>query len=134
MRSSSSSSRRAWKMSVQSAPSSVGSRGGRAEGPARWRRESVDTLASRHFFAAPTGPLGSAHTYRDSSRSGSTSDETQERVISVKDCPACHRPRQNKKAKMDIVAHPAVCKSGGRAKIDRVVVVNFIAASQAQSR
>lgn len=68
------------------------------------------------------------------SGSGSGSDETLERVINVKNCPLCHRPRLNKKAEMDIVTHLAVCASGDWAKIDRIVVGNFVTASQAQRK
>jgi phosphatidylserine decarboxylase len=74
----------------------------------------------------------------DSSGSGSgsglSSEETLERVINVKNCPLCHRPRLNKKAEMDIITHLAVCASGDWAKIDRIVVGNFVTASQAQRK
>jgi phosphatidylserine decarboxylase len=65
---------------------------------------------------------------------GSGSDEMLERVINVKNCPLCHRPRLNKKAEMDIITHLAVCASGDWAKIDRIVVGNFVTASQAQRK
>jgi len=68
------------------------------------------------------------------SGSGSGSEETLERVINVKNCPLCHRPRLNKKAEMDIITHLAVCASGDWAKIDRIVVGNFVTASQAQRK
>lgn len=66
--------------------------------------------------------------------SGSGSEDSVERVINVKNCPLCHRPRLNKKAEMDIVTHLAVCASGDWAKIDRIVVGNFVTASQAQRK
>jgi phosphatidylserine decarboxylase len=68
------------------------------------------------------------------SGSGSGTEETLERVINVKNCPLCHRPRLNKKAEMDIITHLAVCASGDWAKIDRIVVGNFVTASQAQRK
>lgn len=66
--------------------------------------------------------------------SGSGSEDSVERVINVKNCPLCHRPRLNKKAEMDIVTHLAVCASSDWAKIDRIVVGNFVTASQAQRK
>jgi phosphatidylserine decarboxylase len=68
------------------------------------------------------------------SNSGSSSEDTFERVINVKNCPICHRPRLNKKAEMDIITHVAVCASGDWAKIDKIVVGNFVTASQAQGK
>lgn len=70
----------------------------------------------------------------DSSGSGSTSDDTFERVINVKNCPMCHRPRLNKKAEMDIVTHLAVCASSNWSQLDRIMVGNFVTASQAQRK
>jgi phosphatidylserine decarboxylase len=67
--------------------------------------------------------------------SGNSSPETTvERVINIKTCPLCHRPRLNSKAEMDIVTHLAVCASQDWAKVDRIVVGNFVTASQAQRK
>lgn len=70
-----------------------------------------------------------------------SSDETSqnasdslERVINVKNCPLCHRPRLNSKAEIDIVTHLAVCASQDWKKVDRIVVGNFVTASQAQRK
>ena len=71
----------------------------------------------------------------DSSGSGASSpasDDGLERVINVKSCPLCHRPRMNAKAEVDIVTHLAVCASQDWARVDRIVVGNFVTASQAQ--
>jgi phosphatidylserine decarboxylase len=68
------------------------------------------------------------------SNSGSSSEDTFERVINVKNCPICHRLRLNKKAEMNIITHVAVCTSGDWAKIDKIVVGNFVTASQAQRK
>jgi phosphatidylserine decarboxylase len=67
------------------------------------------------------------------SGSGSPSDSF-ERVINVKNCPLCHRPRLNSKAEVDIVTHLAICASKDWAKVDRIVVGNFVTASQAQRK
>jgi phosphatidylserine decarboxylase len=72
-----------------------------------------------------------------SSTSTSASDaDTQafERVINIKNCPLCHRPRLNSKAEMDIITHLAICASQDWAKVDRIVVGNFVTASQAQRK
>jgi phosphatidylserine decarboxylase len=68
------------------------------------------------------------------SNSGSSSEDTFERVINVKNCPICHRPRLNKKAEMDIITHVAVYASGDWAKIDKIVIGNFVTASQVQRK
>ncbi|CAE6479203.1 unnamed protein product [Rhizoctonia solani] len=72
---------------------------------------------------------------------GSSSDEEDagsgsefERVINIKTCPLCHRPRLKGKTEGDIVTHLAVCASGDWASVDRIVVGNFVTASQAQRK
>jgi phosphatidylserine decarboxylase len=68
------------------------------------------------------------------SGSGSSSEDTFERLISVNNCPLCHRPWLNKKAEVDIITHVTVCASGDWAKTDKIVVGNFVTASQAQRK
>ncbi|KAJ7111800.1 phosphatidylserine decarboxylase-domain-containing protein [Mycena epipterygia] len=63
-----------------------------------------------------------------------TSEESFERVINVKNCPLCHRPRLNSKAEVDIITHIAVCASQDWNIVDRIVVGNFVTASQAQRK
>jgi len=62
------------------------------------------------------------------------SDEHFERVINIKNCPLCHRPRLNSRAEVDIVTHLAVCASQDWATVDRIMVSNFVTASQAQRK
>jgi len=69
-----------------------------------------------------------------SSSSTNVVDDTVERVINVKNCPLCHRPRLNSKAEVDIVTHLAICASQDWNKVDRIVVGNFVTASQAQRK
>ncbi|THG96606.1 hypothetical protein EW026_g5254 [Hermanssonia centrifuga] len=69
-----------------------------------------------------------------SGTSSPSSDDSFERVINVKSCPLCHRPRLNSKAEVDIVTHLAVCASQDWARVDRIVVGNFVTASQAQRK
>ncbi|KAG9034805.1 hypothetical protein FS842_003775, partial [Serendipita sp. 407] len=62
------------------------------------------------------------------------SDDRVERVINVKTCPLCHRPRLNSKGEMDIITHLAVCASQDWERVDRITVGNFVTASQAQRK
>lgn len=65
---------------------------------------------------------------------GMPNEDQFERIINVKNCPLCHRPRINKRAEVDIVTHLAVCASQDWARVDRIVVGNFVTASQAQRK
>ena len=68
------------------------------------------------------------------SSSPSSAEDLFERVINVKSCPLCHRPRMSAKGEVDIVTHLAVCASPDWARVDRIVVGNFVTASQAQRK
>lgn len=57
-----------------------------------------------------------------------------ERVINIKNCPLCHRPRLNSKAEVDIMTHLAICASQDWAKVDRIVVGNFVTPREAQRK
>ncbi|CEL55676.1 phosphatidylserine decarboxylase [Rhizoctonia solani AG-1 IB] len=71
----------------------------------------------------------------DEEDSGSASSSNGfERVVNIKTCPLCHRPRLKGKSEADIVTHLAVCASGDWARVDRIVVGNFVTASQAQRK
>lgn len=60
--------------------------------------------------------------------------EHLERVINVKECPLCHRPRLNKRTEVDIVTHIAVCASADWGSVNRILVGNYVTASQAQRK
>ena len=62
---------------------------------------------------------------------GKTLIVTFERVINIRNCPLCHRPRLKAKAEVDIVTHLAVCASGDWGRVDRMVTGNYVTASQA---
>ncbi|KAG6909544.1 hypothetical protein DXG01_016937 [Tephrocybe rancida] len=80
-------------------------------------------------------PKIGALTPSSSSQSGSPlKEDVVERVINVKSCPLCHRPRMSDKAEMDIITHLAVCASSDWGRVDRIVVGNFVTASQAQRK
>ena len=87
------------------------------------RQQSVSSSSSD----ADESPTGSGS-------SSPPSEDSFERVINVKSCPLCHRPRMNAKAEVDIVTHLAVCASQDWARVDRIVVGNFVTASQAQRK
>ncbi|KAG6887647.1 hypothetical protein C0995_013752 [Termitomyces sp. Mi166 len=57
-----------------------------------------------------------------------------ERVINVKSCPICHRPRMSSKAEVDIITHMAVCASTDWGRVDRIVVGEYVTPSQAQRK
>jgi len=71
---------------------------------------------------------------KENSGDSSPSDDSVERVINVKNCPLCHRSRMNDKAEMDIITHLAICASQDWNKVDRIMVGNFVTASQAQRK
>lgn len=64
----------------------------------------------------------------------SSTPEDTERVVNIKTCPLCHRPRLNKKSEADIITHLAVCASADWSRVDRIVVGNYVTASQAQRK
>ena len=89
-------------------------------------------------FRANTNPNQSSSSSSDaedsSASNGGSPEGSFERVINVKNCPLCHRPRLNSKAEVDIVTHLAVCASQDWARVDRIVVGNYVTASQAQRK
>lgn len=76
----------------------------------------------------------SLSSYGDDDSSGSGSDDSVERVINIRTCPLCHRPRLNSKGEMDIVTHLAVCASQDWQKVESLSVANYVTASQAQRK
>ncbi|CED83095.1 Phosphatidylserine decarboxylase [Phaffia rhodozyma] len=61
-------------------------------------------------------------------------DSDLERVINIKECPLCHRQRLSKRAEVDIVTHLAVCASADWARVNRILVGNYVTSSQAQRK
>ncbi|GAA5985204.1 hypothetical protein JCM10908_002568 [Rhodotorula pacifica] len=81
------------------------------------------------------------------SRESSTSDENGggdsgadgvdsniERVINIKECPLCRKPRLNKRGEVSIITHLGICASTDPTRVNRVLVSNFVTASQAQRK
>lgn len=81
--------------------------------------------------AAETPSSESDDTQPSSPDESSPGMPTVERVINIRNCPLCHRPRLNSKAEMDIVTHLAICASGDWARVDRMMTGNYVTASQA---
>ncbi|KIM63511.1 hypothetical protein SCLCIDRAFT_117153 [Scleroderma citrinum Foug A] len=100
------------------------------------------SVSSSSFGTSATGGKGgrqnsfasSSETEDVTSSMTAVGEDSFERVINVKNCPLCHRPRMNSKAEMDIVTHVAICASKDWARVDRIVVGNFVTASQAQRK
>ncbi|KAG2141147.1 phosphatidylserine decarboxylase-domain-containing protein [Suillus bovinus] len=106
------------------------------------RIDTVDAFMDRDITST-SGGSRSNNSRQDSASSSDPDDvtstqvsssDTFERVINIKNCPLCHRPRLNSKAEMDIITHLAICASQDWAKVDKIVVGNFVTASQAQRK
>ncbi|KAL0953106.1 hypothetical protein HGRIS_004377 [Hohenbuehelia grisea] len=112
-----------------------------SEAEGEGEEESSSGSGSQTVVGAPGGVAKKKRRFRRAKKSKTatdapahTADDPFERVINVKNCPLCHRPRLNSKAEMDIVTHLAVCASQDWNKVDRIVVGNFVTASQAQRK
>jgi phosphatidylserine decarboxylase len=57
-----------------------------------------------------------------------------ERVINIKECPLCRRPRLGKRSEQDIITHLAVCASSDWSRVNRLVTANYVTSSQAQRK
>lgn len=76
-------------------------------------------------------PSGSPH---DSEDEGDGFEDDVERVVNIKTCPLCHQPRLKRKTEADIITHLAVCASTDWSRVDRMIVGNYVTASQAQRK
>ncbi|KAL8278896.1 hypothetical protein RQP46_008767 [Phenoliferia psychrophenolica] len=75
----------------------------------------------------------SGGTSLDPSEDSATPD-TVERVINIKECPLCHKPRMTSRAELDIITHMGICSSTDPRSINRIVVGEYVTASQAQRK
>ena len=64
----------------------------------------------------------------------SSSHDDRERVINIRTCPLCHRPRLGKRSEQDIVTHLAICASADWERVDKIVTANYVTSSQAQRK
>jgi len=100
------------------------------------RGSSEDDVYPGHMPSQPNNGQSSA-TSDISDLDGSTSPSpgpAVERVINIRTCPLCHQPRLSNKAEMDMVTHLAVCASSDWNRVNRLVVGNYVTASQAQRK
>jgi phosphatidylserine decarboxylase len=82
----------------------------------------------------PVSQQQSTSSEEDDSPGSQSSEDNVERVINIKTCPLCHKPRLGAKGELDIITHLAVCASQDWEKVDRITVGNFVTASQAQRK
>ena len=102
--------------------------------PAGLAPEQVDKLLNIVHAAQASGRSSSPASDSDLTVSSGDSDDGVERVINIKTCPLCHQPRLKHKGEIDIVTHLAICASSDWAKVDRIMVSNFVTASQAKRK
>ena len=57
-----------------------------------------------------------------------------ERIINIKECPLCRRPRLGKRSEQDIITHLAVCASSDWSRVNRIVTASYVTSSQAQRK
>ncbi|KAF5025237.1 hypothetical protein F66182_2703 [Fusarium sp. NRRL 66182] len=63
-----------------------------------------------------------------------SSDDREEHVVEIRECPICHQPRLNKRKDADIITHIATCASQDWRQVNSVLVGGFVTASQAQRK
>ena len=102
--------------------------------PAGLAPEQVDKLLTQVYAAQASGGTSSPGSDSDLTVSNGDYDDGVERVINIKTCPLCHQPRLKHKGEVDIVTHLAICASSDWAKVDRIMVSNFVTASQAKRK
>ena len=81
------------------------------------------------------GDVVNSNTPPQAAQVTSNSNSTlRERVVNVHNCPFCRRPRLNSKAAIDVMTHIALCASQDWTKVDRIMVGNFVTASEAERK
>jgi len=58
----------------------------------------------------------------------------KERVVNVRNCHFCYRPWLDSKAPIDVMTHIALCTSQDWTKVDRIMLGNFVTASEAERK
>ena len=102
--------------------------------PAGSAPEQVDKILTIVQGAQASGGRYSSGSEDDLTASSGDSDDGVERVINIMTCPLCQQPRLKNKGEMDIVTHLAICASSDWARVDRIMVGNFVTASQAKRK
>ncbi|KAK7932369.1 hypothetical protein PG985_003081 [Apiospora marii] len=62
------------------------------------------------------------------------SDDREEHVVEIRECPICHQPRLNKRSDADIITHIATCASQDWRQVNSLMMGGFVTASQAQRK
>lgn len=70
----------------------------------------------------------------EGSVSAHVSSATPERVINIKECPLCHKPRLNKRSEVDIITHLAICASQDWSHMGSLMVSNYVTSEQAHRK
>lgn len=104
--------------------------------PAGFAPEQVDKLLTRVHAAQASGGSSTPASESDLTVSNGSNDDEDgvERVINIRACPLCNQPRLKRKGEVDIVTHLAICASNDWAKVDRIMVSNFVTVSQAKRK
>lgn len=62
------------------------------------------------------------------------SDDREEHVVEIRECPICHQPRLNKRSDVNIITHIATCASQDWRQVNSLMMGGFVTASQAQRK
>lgn len=91
--------------------------------------EHTDDSPSSHGQTESASPNAS-----DADEGSDPANDYIERVINIKECPLCHRPRLGKRSEQDMITHLAVCASSDWSRIDRIMTSTYVTSSQAQRK
>lgn len=96
----------------------------------------ASTASLREDSKASTQPPTDAPSAASSDGEDSSEPQSDdvERVINIKECPLCHRPRLGKRSERDIITHLAVCASSDWNRVDRIMAASYVTSSQAQRK
>lgn len=87
---------------------------------------------------APDVPTAAAQALRQLSLDSTSHDEgsppTTERVLNIKRCPFCRKPRLGKRSEVDIVTHLSICASQDWSSLNSLLVSSFVTSSQAHRK
>lgn len=98
---------------------------------------NVPSLTVEHTddSSSPLGPTEAGSPMAsDVDDSSDPANDYVERVINIKECPLCHRPRLSKRSEQDMITHLAVCASSDWSRIDRIMTSTYVTSSQAQRK
>lgn len=124
-------------------PADVPSLADNAGGLGYTGNHSGDPERNKHLapFIAPAHPEMAAKDEVVASASSSSSSVAEEpaatkpeRVINIKECPLCHKPRLNKRSEIDIITHLAICASQDWSHMGSLMVSNFVTSEQAHRK